>query len=286
MESIEELRKICQTAFLRERANPYGRFIRTFSIYITRFLIPTKVTPNSVSGAMIFVGVLASCFFLFPSRTGFFVGAMLLQFWYALDGADGELARYRYYQRTGKMVMDKRDGGLTGMYIDMLNHYIINLLVPVTVSFGLFQQRGSSFWIFLGILGAVFQVLMLAIHDAQSRTILTHLKRFNYIEVIKVGTDAASEVKAKNQRSLPHWIFIALHHTLTYPAVMNLTGIAAIFNFVFPSWEWRVLFLHYVAWGTAVVSVSLIVRAVLLKTNEQELNATFKVSDAPRETPA
>ena len=100
MESIEELRKICQSAFLREQANPYGRFIRIFSIYLTRFLIPTRMTPNGVSGIMILVGSFATLFFLVPSREMYLSGAILLQFWYTLDGVDGELARYRHYQRT------------------------------------------------------------------------------------------------------------------------------------------------------------------------------------------
>ena len=276
MESIAELRKICQTAFKREPENVYGHFIRIFSIYVTRLLIPTSITANQVSVIMIVVGSTATLFFLSPSRWFFLTGALLMQFWYTLDGVDGEVARYRHYQKSGSQLMDKRDGSLTGMYLDMINHYIINFLLPVALGLGLFYQRGETRWLFIGIAASLAQVLMLSMHDARCRTQLTHLKRFSHIEVMK---ESAAETESPKKRSPARWVFIALHNTLTYPAVMNLTGLAALFNIFFPSLEWRVPLLGYLCLGSIVVSGTLIGRFVRRQLTEEEFHKTFRVSN-------
>ncbi len=278
METIAELRKICQTAPGREMGNIYARrFIRFFSIFLTRFLLPHKISANQVSLLMIFVGVFSTCLFLFPFRWSFCAGALLMQLWYTLDGVDGEVARYRYYQKTGSIVMDKRDGSLTGMYLDMINHYIINLLVPATIAFGVFQKTGASGWILVGIAASLAQVLMLAMHDARSRAQLTHLKRFSHIEVL--STKKGKGTASSNERSLAHLIFIALHNTLTYPAVMNWVGIAGVLSLFHPAIEWRSFLLLYLALGTAIVSATLIAQSVNKHLNEEEFQNDFQVSD-------
>jgi len=283
VESIPELRKICQTAFKKERAdflrsNLYGHFVRLWSIYITRLVLPAGVSANQVTLMMIVTGVTATGFFCLPSRGTFLLGALLMQLWYTLDGVDGEVARYRHYQKTGALVMDKRDGGLTGMYFDMINHYIINLLLPLTAAFGLFWKTGSSVWMLIGILASLGQVLMLAVYDARCRTQLTHIKRFAWAEIIKETEKVPSEKKEKGRNPLRVALAI-LHNTLTYPAVMNLTGLSALLNFIFPAVEWRVYLLLYLSFGSAIVTGTFVARAILQKTNEEEIRASFRLSD-------
>jgi hypothetical protein len=283
VESIPELRKIGQTAFLNERANPYGRFIRFFSIYVTRLLLPLGTTANQASLLMIIVGTLATCFFLSSNPGIFLAGALLMQLWYTLDGVDGEIARYRHYKKTGSLVIDKRDGVLAGMYLDMINHYIINFLVPIMAGFGLYLNTRSYFWLVAGVVGSLAQVLMLAMHDAKCRTQLTHIKRFRFAEILD---PRPVEPSSKGRtRSLAHWIFIVLHNTLTYPSVMNGVGLAAILNLFFPRIDWRMLFLCYVSAGSALVSGTLITRTVSMKINEEEVHACFRLTDIPHEKP-
>ena len=277
MESIAELRKIGQTAFLNEHANPYGRFVRFFSIYVTRLLLPLGITANQASLLMIVVGMSANLFFLSSNPWFLLTGALLMQFWYMLDGVDGEVARYRHYKKTGLMVIDKKDGVLAGMYLDMINHYIINFLVPTMVGFGLYIKTWNYIYLVFGALGALAQVLMLAMHDAKSRTQLIHLKRFRFTEVLTPALKpSASKEKS---RSLGHWIFIILHNTLTYPSVMNGICLAVLLNVLFPLWDWRVPFLFYVSLGTTLVSVSLISRTVNMRINEKEIRDHFRFSD-------
>ena len=108
MESIAELRKICQSTAKKDKSNVYMRYVsRFFSIYLTRLVLPTRGTPNQVSFTMIVTGVASSFFFLSPHRAIFLLGAFLLQLWYIIDCMDGEVARYRQYQNTQTVITDK-----------------------------------------------------------------------------------------------------------------------------------------------------------------------------------
>ena len=246
---------------------------RFFSIYLTRLILPTQVTPNQVSLAMIVTGIVASIFFLFPFSFSFLIGALLLQLWYLIDCMDGEVARYRHYQATGSVVISKHECKLTGGYFDIINHYIVNFLVPITISFGLFLLSGRLFFILLGIVGSLSQVLMLAMHDGRHRTILTYLKKYRQVEMVP-----AKSSEEKVRKSLAHWAFIVLHYTVTYPTVMNLVLVAAVLNFVFPSIEWRSFLIIYLAGGSILVASAIISRTIARQTIEEEVQTQFKMA--------
>lgn len=253
---------------------------RFVSIYITRFLIPLGISANQVSLLMIITGLLASCFFLSSSAVLFLLGALLLQLWYLLDNVDGEVARYRHFQKTGSMVIDKKDSLLEGMYYDMINHYIVNLLVPATIGFGLFRLSGSEFYILLGLLGGLAQVLMLAMFDARYRTIWFHLKKYHSVQIVK--TENKSENSAEDDPKIQNvwkYGFMAMHYTVTYPTVMNLVIIAALFNFIFPIGEWRIGLLWYLTVASILVTGTLISRTILNRTLTAEFRRDFIPSD-------
>src|SRR3989338_8130703 len=58
---IKELRKICR---FREQ-NPYWRdkFLRGVSIYITKPLLYTGITPNQITWAMLIIGLISTVFY-------------------------------------------------------------------------------------------------------------------------------------------------------------------------------------------------------------------------------
>ena len=256
---------------------------RFFSIYITRFLIPLGISANQVSLLMIITGILASCFFLSSSAVLFLLGALLLQLWYLLDNVDGEVARYRHFQRTGSMVIDKKDSLLEGMYYDMINHYIVNLLVPTTIGFGLFRLSGSEFYILLGLLGGLAQVLMLAMFDARYRTIWFHLKKYDSVRMIKPETEkerSVAEADAKRKNILKYG-FMVIHYTVTYPTVMNLVTMTALFNFILALGDWRVGLLWYLTVSSATVVCTLIGQTILRRTLTAEFRHDFVPSEGP-----
>src|SRR3989338_6317677 len=110
---------------------------------------------------------------------------------------------------------------------------------------------------------------------------MTHLKRFNHVRILKESAESKKPGEKDQSRSIAKYFFIALHHTLIYPAVMNLVGISAIMNFLMPAWEWRTPLLLYFAFGTAMVSAGMIARNVLTQSCEGELKSQFQLSDKP-----
>lgn len=275
MESIEELKKICQGTIHKDVSNVYMRYVcRPLSIRMTRYLLPTAITADQVSQVMIAAGFLAVFVLALPWKSTFFLGALLLQLWYLIDCMDGEVARYRYYQKTGRISIDKRDASLTGMYYDMINHYLMNFMVPAAVAFGVYLQTSSFLALAAGSAASLGQVMLLAMHDARSRAVLSHLKKYKTIETVK---NTSTEEK-RTPRSLAHRGFMVLHYTMTYPSVMNLVLLTAFLAF-FIVLDMRALLLAYLALGSLLVSTVLITHAIRQREPDQELNSQFRFSD-------
>ncbi len=251
---------------------------RFFSIYLTRLILPYPVTPNQVSFAMIVTGVIATFFFLNPSNLIFLTGALLLQLWYIIDCMDGEVARYRQYQQKKIVVTDKRQSGMSGKYYDVINHYIINLLVPAMIGVGLFEQTANKFYIVLGIFGALGQVLTLAMHDGGHRITIDKLMKFRSVRISgEMSGDPENPIdNSKEKRSLAHWAFMIVHYTTTYPTVMNLVLIAAIFEILLPGWNWRISLLWYLTAASLLVSATIITRTIGQNILDREFQKNFQ----------
>ena len=275
MESIAELRQICQTTAKRDQSNVYMRYVcRFLSIYLTRFILPTSMTPNQVSFAMIVTGVTATLFFLSPVSGMFVIGAFLLQLWYLLDCMDGEVARYRHFKTTGSMIIRKEESGLSGMYYDIINHYIINLMVPATVGIGIFYPTGNPLFLFLGIAGAVGQELLLAMHDGKNRVLLAHLRKYQTVSMAQPAAPLP-----KKTRTLAHFLFMGLHYAMTYPTVMNLVGLTAILELTVPVFPWRAALLIGLTLGSLTVAAVTIARNISLRLIEKERSEGFILSE-------
>lgn len=233
MQSLQELKTICQTTAKKDVSNVYMRYVcRSLSIFVTRALIPTPVTPNQVSFVMIVTGTLAALFFLCPDTLVFFAGTLVLQFWYILDCVDGELARYRDYEKRGQVTRDKTELPITGGYWDYLNHYIVHGLVPLGMSYGYYARTGSSFWLFAGYIASISQTLLLAVHDTKSRAFIGKLTRIGGSHWIGIRQSKPSEAgpKIHKRHSLPKWIFMILHYSCTFPTVMNVITLGGLFS--------------------------------------------------------
>lgn len=94
--SITELRSMCQsTAPNPARESKVGLFTRIFSIYVTKLLLYTPLTPNQITTigmSTYFVGI---GFLFFNDFTLNLVAVFLVFFSIVLDGCDGEVARFR-----------------------------------------------------------------------------------------------------------------------------------------------------------------------------------------------
>src|SRR4051794_11337304 len=91
------------------------------SPYLTRQLIPTRITPNAVTWLMILVGVLAAGLLCLRSVWASAGAVLLIQCQILLDCSDGELARWR------------RQFSPVGIYLDRLGHYLTETLFPIAL---------------------------------------------------------------------------------------------------------------------------------------------------------
>ena len=134
--------------------------MRRVSPYLTRALLPTRVSPNAVTGAMSVVGLGAAALTSLTSVTAAIGAALLIQLQLLLDCTDGELARVR------------GQSSPAGIYLDRIGHYLTEAALPIGLGI-----RADGGWDSLGgwtTLGLVLAVLVLLI---KSETVLIGVAR-------------------------------------------------------------------------------------------------------------
>jgi phosphatidylglycerophosphate synthase len=150
--SIAELRAVCQPDTVVGRASGEhwaGRlYMRHVSIYLTRVLLPTPITPDAVTWGMLLSGVAAAAALANPGL-GWAIGAFLLiQLQQLLDCSDGEIARWR------------KITGATGVYLDRIGHYVTDASLIIALGIradGGFDSIGG--WTTWTLLGAVIALI-------------------------------------------------------------------------------------------------------------------------------
>jgi len=125
VESIGELRKICQGADPSNRKFPMVLW-RKVSIYFTKLFLYTSITANQVTILGALIGVIGGTMLAFGNWYTF-TGALLLHLHLIFDCVDGEVARYR------------KGESLTGAYVELLCHHIVNPLVFMGFSFNVYN---------------------------------------------------------------------------------------------------------------------------------------------------
>jgi phosphatidylglycerophosphate synthase len=164
MPTIAELRAATQPAsiFARNSGEHWAGklYVRRFSPYLTRTLVPTRVTPNAVTWAMIVAGVAAAGVLTLPGVLAALGAALLIQAQILLDCSDGELARWR------------KQFSPAGIYLDRFAHYFTETLLPIALGI-----RADGGWGELGtytMLGLVAAVLALLV---RTESALVHVAR-------------------------------------------------------------------------------------------------------------
>ena len=156
--SIAELRAATQPPSIFERNSGEhwaGRlYVRRLSPYLTRQLIPTRLTPNAVTWLMIGVGVLAAVLLALDGIATAAGAVVLIQLQILLDCSDGELARWR------------RQFSPVGIYLDRFGHYLTETLFPIALGI----RAGEP------VLGLVAAVLALAVRTESALVAVARLE--------------------------------------------------------------------------------------------------------------
>jgi phosphatidylglycerophosphate synthase len=169
--SMAELRAVAQPPEHIARYNSEhwsgALYIRHLSIYATRALLPTGISPNGVTWLMIVVGVLGALATPLPGLVGPVIVALAMQVQILLDCSDGEVARWR--QRFSP----------AGIYLDRIGHYATEAAIPAAVGlradgYTLADPLDVGGWTVLGLLVSVVVLLNKAftdlVHVARAKT--------------------------------------------------------------------------------------------------------------------
>jgi phosphatidylglycerophosphate synthase len=162
--TIAQLREVAQPPAVLSRANAehwaglaYGRKV---SIYLTRAVLNTRVTPDGLTWAMGVCGGLAAIALSIPGLWTAVAAAALIQLQLIVDCSDGELARWR------------NQTGASGVYIDRIGHYVTE--AGLIAALGIRAGGGWTSldgWATVGFATAVLAVLV------RAETDLVHVAR-------------------------------------------------------------------------------------------------------------
>jgi phosphatidylglycerophosphate synthase len=162
--SIAELRTATQPPSLFERNSGEhwsGRlYMRRFSPYVTRAILPTRITADAVTAATLVLGLAAAAVLTLPGIVPAAGAVVLIQLQMLLDCSDGEIARWRSRYSTA------------GIYLDRMSHYVTETAFPIALGIradGGWDSIGG--WTTLGLLVAVLVLLI------RTESALVHVAR-------------------------------------------------------------------------------------------------------------
>lgn len=165
--TIAELRAKAQPDEVLARANAEhwsGRlYLRHFSIYLTRLLVPTGISANGVTWLMALIGVAGAAVLIAGNWWALLACALLMQLQVLVDCSDGEVARWR------------GTSSAQGIYIDRIGHYLTEGLLPI--GFGIYADGGVTnlgLYTMLGLATSVIVLLNKSFGD------LVHTSRASY----------------------------------------------------------------------------------------------------------
>lgn len=138
--SIKELRQLAQSTAPEAGRDPWvGLTIRFFSIYITKYLVRTPITPNQVTFVSVLVFLGGVGLFAFNTLGLDLLGVFLVYLSIVLDGCDGEVARLKFPKSK-----------LGGIYTEPFSHDVQYGLMFVPISYGAYLATGSVTVLFAG----------------------------------------------------------------------------------------------------------------------------------------
>jgi phosphatidylglycerophosphate synthase len=125
--------------------------MRRLSPYVTRLVLPTRLSADAVTGATLVAGLAAAAVLTLPGLLPAAGALLLIQLQMLLDCSDGEVARWRRRYSTA------------GIYLDRMSHYVTETAFPIALGIradGGWDSIGG--WTTLGLLVAVLVLLIRA----------------------------------------------------------------------------------------------------------------------------
>ena len=222
--TIAQLREVTQPPAVRGRKNSEhwvaDVYLRRLSPYLTRALLRTRVSANTVTWFMIVTGAAAGLALLVPGLPGAFLALFLGQLQMLWDCCDGEVARWR------------ATFSPAGTFLDKIGHYTAESVIPVCLGI---RAAGSDFrWDAPGPYAYAGALLALLIMFNKALNDMVHVSRSfaglsRLEDVAGVGTPTRSGLA--RLRGLVRYIpFNRIYHSveMTILAFLAATGDALV----------------------------------------------------------
>jgi len=147
--SIRELRQRGQASAPEAGRDPYvGLTIRFFSIFITKILLRTKVTPNIITTVSVLIFLSGVTLFAWNRPLLALLGGFLVYLSVVFDGCDGEISRIRGPK--------SKNGGI---YVEPISHDIQYALMFFPITMGAFIGGGGLIVIVAGAITITVKLL-------------------------------------------------------------------------------------------------------------------------------
>ena len=156
---------------------------------------------------------------------GWLAGAGLLQLWYLLDHVDGQVARYH----------DRES--LDGVQLDYLMHHTVDILIPCSVGYGLFQESDARGWLLAGMAWGFGSLLLGLEHDARAKAFIQRLKRLEGELRVIGGGGAGRRLRRRFQLAGCAARSWAARKSCEGHVIMNLLAVVAVASWLFPDWN-------------------------------------------------
>lgn len=154
--TIAQLREVCQPASVTGRSNAEhwvaDLYLRRISLYLTRLLLKTPITANSVTYLMILTGISISLALQISGIKGLIIAFLLSQLQMLWDCCDGEIARWKSTQSP------------KGVFLDRVGHYLTESLIPIALAYRIDSENYEL--LFLATLVSVFILLNKGFNDS------------------------------------------------------------------------------------------------------------------------
>jgi phosphatidylglycerophosphate synthase len=180
-------------------------YMRRLSPYVTRLILPTRVSADALTGATLVAGLAAAALLTLPGLLPAAGALLLIQLQMLLDCSDGEVARWRGRYSTA------------GIYLDRMSHYVTETAFPIALGIradGGWDSIGG--WTTLGLLVAVLVLLI------RAESALVHVARAESGKPLAEDTEQVAAPRSPGLRRarrafryLPFFrAFVAIEFTL------------------------------------------------------------------------
>jgi len=147
--NIRDLRERLQkTAPEGDRETFVARTIRFFSIYVTRLLIPTPITPNMITVISVLVYLAGISMFIFSGLREQLIGVGLVYGSIILDACDGEVARWR-----------KNTGFVGSAFVEPFSHDVQYAFLLAPLAIGVYIATQDITILAVGFAGTLAKLL-------------------------------------------------------------------------------------------------------------------------------